>query len=153
MGRKIKKVEDWDLRFEDPYSVYQSILGKLVKRKKLDEEEKSFTVEVDKMLKSGELKVLHINDEGYDELAKLHLQRSYPNEYIEFYANIRMPQWAQNYFKQVKVWLSNNPNSTENDYQIENGISMKWKDVEYRDGKVFIWQNESDKTFMLMKLT
>lgn len=149
--RKTKKVEGWDERYGDPFRIYQNILEKYVKKKVVDEEEKEFFAEVERMIKTGELKVLRPGQEGYDEFLIQLIQEKYPNNPFDWFKHRDTPQWFRNYLREMQAWVAQNSEKTELDYQVENKVGFTWFSDEHDQGKVILWENEKSKTFTMLK--
>ncbi len=139
------------MRYEDPYRIYQNILAKYVKKKAVDEEEKAFFSEVESMLKSGELKVIRPNEEGYDELMLERIQKKFPNNSVEWFKERKEPEWFKNYISDTSTWISQNPGKSEEDYRVANKVGFTWFSDEFESGIFIVWDSEKNKTFTLVK--
>ena len=147
------KVKGWNTRFDDPFFCYQMLISRNIKGYAWDSEEHDFFYEVEKMLKSGEMKILHPSDDGYAELRDELLQkRNLP--YISVYTpSDNMPTWASNYFKQFGEWQSTAPKSNNYIVGFRNLLGY-WYDCEPAepyDGFIFKWKTENDKLMFLLK--
>lgn len=146
MANKPKKVEQWDLRFDDPFYVYQLLLEKIVKGRKLDDEEKEFVKSTDAKIKSGEIKIVYPNDDGYDEVVVSRLKLKYPLKFVEYYSRSNLPAWAKKLFNDIKA-----SDLDVAEYKSIHNITMEWIDLDNTNGIAFVWENEKDKTMFLLK--
>jgi len=150
---KSRKVDGWEERYDDPYRTYQNILAKYVKRKAVDDEEKEFFAEVERMLKSGELKVLRPGEEGYDELVIERIQKKYPNNPVDWFEHRKEPAWFKKYSTDMSAWIFSNAGKSEEDYRKENKISFTYFPDEFDSGTVVVWESDKSKTFALIKFS
>ncbi|TRV26113.1 MAG: hypothetical protein EWV88_06855 [Microcystis wesenbergii Mw_MB_S_20031200_S109D] len=151
--RTTQRVESWDDRYDDPYRVYQNLLAKVVKKKKLDDEEKAFFKEVESMMKSGELKVVRPGEEGYEDLLVERIKKQHPNKIVDWYKRREEPEWFINYLNDLNSWLLQNTDKTEQDYQAEKKVSFVWFEDEFEYGRVILWDGDKNKTFALLKFS